>query len=106
MSSGDLARDKEGYLVHLEDWNPQVAELFAQEAGIEMTQAHWEIVQAIREFYQTFDHAPNNRSLVKYCAQRLGAERINSAYLMSLFGGTPAKMAARIAGLPRPTHCL
>jgi len=100
------ARDKEGYLVDLASWQPDVAEWLAQEENITLTAAHWEIITALRAFYDTFDHAPNNRALVKYCAQKLGADKISSAYIMTLFGGAPAKTAAKIAGLPRPTHCL
>ncbi len=100
------ARDKDGYLVDLSCWQPEVAEWLAQQENITLTVAHWEIITALRAFYATFDHAPNNRALVKYCAQNLGADKISSAYIMNLFGGTPAKTAAKIAGLPRPTHCL
>ena len=44
--------------------------------------------------------------LVKLVAARLGATKGNSIYLLSLFPGNPAKLAAKIAGLPRPTNCL
>ncbi|MES2603574.1 MAG: TusE/DsrC/DsvC family sulfur relay protein, partial [Pseudomonadota bacterium] len=30
----------------------------------------------------------------------------NSLYLLSLFPGSPARLAARIAGLPRPVNCM
>lgn len=106
MSTATPARDKEGYLMVLTDWTPAVASQLATEDGISLTDAHWEILHLLRDFYARFDHAPNNRALVKYCTQQLGAERISSAYLMSLFGGSPAKTAAKYAGLPRPTHCL
>lgn len=106
MSGINVARDKEGYLVELSCWEPAIAEQLAQEESITLTTAHWDVIRLLREFYEKFDHAPNNRALVKYCAQTLGADRVSSAYLMGLFGGTPAKTAAKIAGLPRPTHCL
>ena len=99
-------RDKEGYLIELGDWTPEVAAALAQAESIALTPAHWEVIEVLRNFYARFDHAPNNRALVKFCAQQLGAERISSAYIMGLFGGSPAKTAAKIAGLPRPTHCL
>ncbi|CBL45165.1 Dissimilatory sulfite reductase, gamma subunit [gamma proteobacterium HdN1] len=98
--------DKEGYLKNLSDWSPEAATWIAEKEGITLTDAHWEVIQLLRAFYNAFDHAPNNRVLVKYCAQNLGAERVSSAWLMQLFGGSPAKTAAKLAGLPRPTHCL
>ena len=46
------------------------------------------------------------RPLVKLVTARLGAAKGNSIYLLSLFPGNPAKLAAKFAGLPRPTNCL
>jgi tRNA 2-thiouridine synthesizing protein E len=102
----NLARDKEGYLKNLADWNPNVAAALAAAEGIELSDAHWEIIHAIREFYQQFDHCPNNRILVKHIKQTLSDTKGNSIYLLGLFPEAPAKKAAKIAGLPRPTHCL
>ncbi len=98
--------DKEGYLVHLTDWNETVAVALARRDQIEMTPAHWEIVHILREFHSRFEHSPPMRILVKSVKQQLGEDKGNSIYLLQLFPGSPAKLAARIAGLPRPTHCL
>jgi tRNA 2-thiouridine synthesizing protein E len=46
------------------------------------------------------------RPLVKLVKEQLGEDCGSSVYLMGLFGGSPAKTAAKIAGLPRPTNCL
>ena len=101
----NLNIDQDGYLENLEDWSPEVAELLAQQDSIELTGAHWEIIEAIRSFYQTFEMAPSQRPFVKHIANTLGKEKGNSLYLMKLFPESPAKVAARIAGLPRPTNC-
>lgn len=101
----NLNLDQDGYLENLEDWSPEVAELLAQQDSIELTKAHWEIIEAIRSFYQTFETAPSQRPFVKHIANTLGKEKGNSMYLMKLFPESPAKVAARIAGLPRPTNC-
>lgn len=92
-------------LVRLADWNEQVAHALAAQEGIELTAAHWQVLHAVRDFYQEFDLSPANRALVKYLAQRFGKEVGNSLHLNSLFKGTPAKLAARLAGLPKPANC-
>jgi tRNA 2-thiouridine synthesizing protein E len=46
------------------------------------------------------------RPLVKLVKNEFGQEVGSSAFLMRLFGGSPAKLAAKIAGLPRPTNCI
>lgn len=99
-------RDKEGYLVNLEDWSPSVAEATATLDGIILTPAHWAIIDLVRAFYQRTDTSPAMRPLVKLVRESLGAECGNSIYLMQLFPGSPAKRIARLAGLPRPTNCL
>ncbi|MDP6377293.1 MAG: TusE/DsrC/DsvC family sulfur relay protein [Pseudomonadales bacterium] len=100
------ATDKEGYLVHLDDWSPDVAARLAHMHGVELTPAHWEIIQLMRDFHAHFDLSPAMRPMVKWVKQHLGDRKGNSIYLMGLFPGSPAKLAALIAGLPRPTHCL
>lgn len=98
--------DKEGYLKDLADWDEVVAEAIASAENVTLTEAHWEIIQLLKRFYEQFEHAPNMRALVKYTQQQLGEEKGRSIYLMKLFPGSTAKLAAKIAGLPRPTHCL
>jgi tRNA 2-thiouridine synthesizing protein E len=101
-----IATDKEGYLLHFADWTVDIAEALALREGITLTTAHWEIVDALRDFYQRFEQSPAMRPLVKYVAQTLGNDKGTSIYLLQLFPGSPAKVASKIAGLPRPEHCL
>lgn len=102
----DIEFDDEGYLRSLHDWNPSVAEQIAQQEGIELTPAHWELIEVIREFYQLFEHSPAMRPLVKAVTLKLGSDKGKSIYLMKLFPGSPAKLLAKIAGLPKPDNCL
>jgi tRNA 2-thiouridine synthesizing protein E len=99
-------RDKEGYLVDLADWDSAVAAELAREEGIELTEAHWELIQLIRGFYAEYEVSPAMRVLVKHVREALGEDKGNSIYLMQLFPGSPAKLLAKVAGLPRPTNCL
>jgi tRNA 2-thiouridine synthesizing protein E len=99
-------RDSEGFLVHLGDWSEDVARALAADDGIALDDAHWQLIALIREFYATYHVAPAMRVLVRQVRDRLGEEKGNSRYLLSLFPGSPAKRLARIAGLPRPTNCL
>jgi tRNA 2-thiouridine synthesizing protein E len=100
------AFDKEGFLRNLSDWNTAVAEQIAAAEQLELTPAHWEVIDLLREYYQAFDDSPAMRPLVKYCGLKLGADKGRSIYLMSLFPGSPAKLGSKIAGLPKPDNCL
>jgi len=98
--------DNEGYLRDLGQWSPAVACALARQDRLELTDAHWEVIEVLRDFYQRFEHAPAMRPLVKAVAQQLGPDKGRSIYLMKLFPESPAKVAARLAGLPKPINCL
>lgn len=101
-----VATDKDGYLIDISDWNEDIARQLAQQEQIELSEDHWEIIYLLREFYQEFQLSPAMRPLIKRTAQKLGGEKGRSIYLLQLFPGSPAKIASKIAGLPRPTNCL
>ncbi|AYG08530.1 TusE/DsrC/DsvC family sulfur relay protein [Pseudomonas fluorescens] len=101
-----LELDKDGYLVDLNAWSVEVANALASAEALELTDEHWEILKLLRGFYQEFQLSPATRPLIKYTALKLGPEKGNSLHLNRLFKGTPAKLAAKLAGLPRPTNCL
>jgi tRNA 2-thiouridine synthesizing protein E len=101
-----IALDKEGFLVNLHDWNEEIANRLAQNEQIYLTTEHWEIINLVRDFYQTFQISPSMRALVKRTAQILGEEKGKSIYLLKLFPVSPARYSCKIAGLPKPANCL
>ncbi len=106
LTKGSISLDREGFLLNLQDWSQSVAEVIAQGENITLTESHWEIVFLLRQFYDEFDLSPAMRPLVKYVKQHLGTDKGNSIYLLTLFPGSPAKIASKIAGLPKPENCL
>ncbi|WP_018691801.1 TusE/DsrC/DsvC family sulfur relay protein [Algicola sagamiensis] len=101
-----IERDKEGYLINLEDWSVELAPLLAEEEKIQLTDNHWEVIHFVRNFYLEFKTSPAIRALVKAMAQKLGEDKGNSKYLYKLFPKGPAKQATKIAGLPKPAKCI
>ncbi|MCO1335885.1 TusE/DsrC/DsvC family sulfur relay protein [Microbulbifer sp. OS29] len=106
VNGREIPLDKEGYLRNLNDWSRDTALQLASAEDIELTDEHWQIIELLQGFYREFELSPAMRPLVKYIAQHLGAEKGRSIYLMQLFPPSPAKVASKIAGLPKPTHCL
>ncbi len=102
----EIERDAQGYLKSTTDWSEALAPLLAAEEAIELSDAHWEVVLIVREFYLEFNTSPAVRMLVKAMAQKYGEEKGNSRYLFRLFPKGPAKQATKIAGLPKPAKCL
>lgn len=98
--------DKDGNLLHLADWTEEVATALAAEANLTLGAEHWEILNLIRQFHQRRGIAPVMRILVKLVENEFGPDKGNSLYLLKLFPGSPARVASRIAGLPRPANCI
>ena len=98
--------DEEGYLINLAEWNEDIGKVLAQSENVDMTPAHWEVVNFLREYYNEYQIAPAVRVLTKAIGKQFGAEKGNSKYLYDLFPYGPAKQACKIAGLPKPTGCV
>jgi len=92
--------DAEGFLTDPEQWNEEIAEAIARDAGIaELTPRHWQVVRFMRERYLTTGAAPSIRALGKESG-------VPVKELYELFPKGPAKLAARIGGIPKPKGCI
>ena len=108
VSESELADlcDENGFLSDTGSWSDDIAQAFAMQEGISLTDAHWEVLSLLRDYFAAFGDSPANRALVNFTKQQLGPEKGNSLYLMGLFPGSPARVGSRIAGLPKPKNCL
>ena len=48
----------EGFLTNSEQWDESVALKLAESDDFEITDAHWEIIRFIREYYLQYEHLP------------------------------------------------
>jgi tRNA 2-thiouridine synthesizing protein E len=101
-----LARNPEGYLTNWQDWNETIALQLAAEEQIALTPAHWQVIHYLRLFYENYEHTPVMRILVKQLQLHYPEQSIDSPYLYTLFPKGPIKQGCKIAGLPKPPHCI
>jgi tRNA 2-thiouridine synthesizing protein E len=101
-----LEIDPEGFLLDWRQWDEIAAAALAAANGIGLTDAHWEIVRFMRDYYQQYRHLPNARMFTKAIRNTFGGEKGNSHYLHRLFPEGPLKYACKLAGLPKPPTCL
>lgn len=104
-SSSELScieRDNEGFLLDPEDWNPEIAQALAAEAGVELTAAHWQVIDFIRDSYETAQAVPEARKLLQYLKSTLGPERATRRYVYRLFPTGYGQTACKIAGMRKP----
>jgi TusE/DsrC/DsvC family sulfur relay protein len=92
--------DAEGFLTDPAQWNEQIAQAIAADNGIqELTDRHWLVVTFMRERYLASGTAPSIRSLGKEAG-------VPIKELYQLFPKGPAKLAAKIGGIPKPKGCI
>jgi len=92
--------DAEGFMTNAEQWNDSIAEAIAHDNGVpELTDRHWLVVRFMRERYLASGTAPSIRSLGKESG-------VPVKELYQLFPKGPAKLAAKIGGIPKPKGCI
>jgi TusE/DsrC/DsvC family sulfur relay protein len=90
----------EGFFLHPEQWaEAMVPELAGEEGIAELTDRHWQVIRFMRQEYLDKGTGPSVRMLGK-------ASGVSIKELYELFPKGPAKVAARIAGIPKPRGCI
>ncbi|HZE07021.1 MAG TPA: TusE/DsrC/DsvC family sulfur relay protein [Solirubrobacteraceae bacterium] len=100
LSDTPVELDGEGFFVHPEQWTREMAPEIARANGIpELTDRHWQVIDFMRETYLKKGAAPSIRTLGK-------ASGVPIKELYQLFPKGPAKLAAKIGGIPKPRGCI
>ena len=89
----------EGYMTNHAQWNRDIAVALSQELGIELTDAHWKVLEFIDKDFKEKGVVPGMRRMNK-----IG--NIPTKDLYSLFPDGPIKKAAKISGYPKPASCV
>jgi tRNA 2-thiouridine synthesizing protein E len=94
--------DAEGYLLHLADWSEAFARALARREGLELTEAHWELIRFLRAYWAEHGVQPQVRVMIRHFSERWGPERGSNHHLHEMFPrGGPQKQGNRLAGLLR-----
>src|SRR5579862_561738 len=100
LSDVDVELNDEGFFVHPDQWTEDMAFELARREGIgELTDAHWQIIRFMRAEYLAKGTGPTVRVLGK-------TSGVSIKQLYQLFPKGPAKIAAKIAGIPKPRGCI
>ena len=101
----ELEVDEDGFIQDPDKWDQAVAEDIAKlEAAYvpgetKMSEAHWKLVNYLRNYFIEYSIAPPIRMLVKQTG-------IDLKTIYKLFPKGPAVGACKVAGLPKPTGCV
>jgi len=95
-----LELDPEGFLRDATQWNEAVAEAIARTNGIPvLTENHWRVIRFMRQAWLANGQAPTIRTLGKESG-------VDVKTLYQLFPKGLAKLAAKLAGIPKPHGCI
>ena len=96
----EIELDAEGFFTDPSRWTEgMVPELAAYEGITDVTEDHLRIVKVVRHEYDTRGTGVPVRAL-----SRISGASVKELY--ALFPKGPAKVAARIAGIPKPRGCI
>ena len=96
----DVTVNDEGFFENPDQWNEDVAVEIAREEGIdELTPQHWQVIHFMRKEYAEKGTGPTVRVLGK-------TSGVSVKELYQLFPKGPAKIAAKVAGIPKPRGCI
>ncbi len=95
----ELECDEQGFLLE-PVFDDEAVRVIAAAEAIELSDAHWEVVNYLRDQYREHGQTPNFRNMLKgFSAIR---PEVDSKYLYDLFPVGPAKQGPKVAGLPQP----
>ena len=95
----DVQFNAEGFMLDPLAWSPELAETIAEREAIQLTERHWLVINFARQEFEKNGEAPTLRSITKNSG-------VDTREMYSLFPGGPAKLAAKLAGLGKPTGCI
>jgi len=98
IANREIDVNEEGYLTDFNQWDRDVAEGIANEADVNMTDKHWEVIDYLQDKYH------NEEPLSIRGIKKSGVINIKEFY--SLFPGGPLKVSTKIAGIPKPKSCI
>lgn len=89
----------EGFFTNPDEWDESMVPALADRDGIALTDRHWQVIRFVRSEYLQRGTGPSVRVLGK-------TSGVPIKELYELFPKGPAKVAARIAGIPKPRGCI
>jgi tRNA 2-thiouridine synthesizing protein E len=99
VNGQELPTDELGYLLE-PNFDDEVVRTIAAAEGITLVDAHWTVINYLRNEYREHRQTPNFRHMLKGVAELMPG--CDSKALYDLFPTGPAKQGAKVAGLPQP----
>ena len=99
IAGKEVQVNDEGYLTNPAEWTKEIAIEIAKEEGIELTEAHWKVIDFSRSAAASNGASPTLRTITD-------GSGVSTKELFGLFPKGPAKKVSRISGLGKPEGCV
>ena len=94
-----VAFDDEGFMVDASAWTEEIGKAIAEALEVDISDRHWLVVKYARQEFESQGEPPTLRRITQ-------ETEVSMKEMYQLFPGGPAKIAANIAGLQKPTGCI
>ena len=99
IAGHEVEVNEEGFLTRPEQWSEDLAPELAKLIGLELTDAHWELIRFLRA-----DHAVQGETATLRRVSTQTGTPVKQIF--ALFPSKPAKKLAYVSGLPKPKACV
>ena len=91
--------DDDGFMVDASAWSEEIGRAIAEALEVDMTDRHWQVINFARSDFEANGEPPTLRRITQQT-------EVSMKEMYQLFPDGPAKIAANIAGLKKPTGCI
>ena len=91
--------DDDGFMVDASTWSEEIGRAIAEALEVDLTDRHWQVINFARSDFEANGEPPTLRRITQQT-------EVSMKEMYQLFPDGPAKIAANIAGLKKPTGCI
>ena len=91
--------DDEGFMEDAFAWSEEIGRAIAAALEVDLTDRHWQVINFARSEFEESGEPPTLRRITQQT-------EVSMKEMYQLFPDGPAKLAANIAGLKKPTGCI
>lgn len=99
IAGHEVQLNSDGFMTDPQEWTPDIAEVLARQAGIQLTERHWKVIEFCRRDAAEKGGAPGLRRITSETG-------IPTKELYQLFPKGPGILAAKVSGLTKPKSCV
>ena len=91
--------EDDGFMVDDAAWTKEIGQSIAEALEVQLSDRHWAVIDFARADFESSGEPPTLRRITQQT-------EVSMKEMYQLFPDGPAKLAANIAGLKKPTGCI